>query len=700
MDICPLRLMSAKLAALTTKRNWRNFSQPDNTNSGLKQELNRREDRKSGNRSNEKMILLDGCSVSLNKNYLIVCRGMSEISLLSQIRSQPGCDYIVASDDIRVHKEIKNYPWIKGAYWIEQMESYYCVAPEVIQFLEIINRWLESLGNDSNGIPKELLFWIRHCEGGKTTQRIQDLLLLIRSYHYLLDTYNISKIIILRHPGEDWEDNILLAVGQSKGIAVRTMGHFCPRILGTKLLSWVKLIAREPYYIFNILRAKICRQLSPDKPDIQEKEINMQLCSSDEKHVDNILPLMNALKRGGYSPVSLHWRASRAVGIIRGKGFRAVELEAYCPNRSLWEATLRILLTWRQASRRRNEFQTHPGLQYRKINLGPLLWPSIKAFLGEELAQRYRLRKSVEKYFADHFPVAIRAWGGGHLAEGAVLLQCVNRRQRPLKFFWIMGFCESPYDTDYSYNNLLLAAGESQRKYFENLGVPSECIASVGSCRYDHLSNFRKDYSQSQSRTYLNIPSNYKNYILFDPNATLRGYLTVQEQCLVTNSLLIFVKEHQSVALMVKPHPSHRSGILESLIEYFSLPNVFLIDKSMLPYHAINSADLLITKFSAIAMEAMLFEKPVISILLDGEKRFGIYGEAVEQVYSLAKFKKILNNLINESEWRANWIKNQIENQKIFLKNYFGDCVSESAQKSAEAIDKFIKLNNNKAIMC
>ena len=47
------------------------------------------------------------------------------------------------------------------------MKLFYNVADEVIGFLKIINRWLELLADAQRGIPKELLYWIQHYEGGK-----------------------------------------------------------------------------------------------------------------------------------------------------------------------------------------------------------------------------------------------------------------------------------------------------------------------------------------------------------------------------------------------------------------------------------------------------------------------------------------------------------------------------------------------------
>ena len=110
----------------------------------------------------------------------------------------------------------------------------------------------------------------------------------------------------------------------------------------------------------------------------------------------------------------------------------------------------------------------------------------------------------------------------------------------------------------------------------------------------------------------------------------------------------------------------------------------------MAPYHAINAADLIITKFSSIALEGMLFERPVVSIILDGEDRFRLYGDAVESVSSLEDLNEILTMLVSDASKRADWEKGQLKNQASFLKDYFGNDMSEAAQRGAEVLDKFL----------
>jgi hypothetical protein len=625
-----------------------------------------------------------------NKTVLLVCRGLGEINLLQRLRPQPDCRYIVASDDLRVHLELPKFPWVAEVCFLEQMESFYAVAPDVIKYLEIINQWLESLGDNLKGIPRELLFWIRHCEGGMTTQRIQDLLLLIRSYQNLLDTHNVSSIIILRHPDAAWEDEVLIKVGQSKGLGIRIIGRFRPSIWKARLLSLLKLVAREPYYIFPILRAKLGRPIRSPKPEFSAKEIILQICLPHDLFVEHNVLVMKAIKKRGYDPVALLWRASPAAVKFQQEGLCAAELESFVPLSAIWEAPFRVWLTWCQARSRRQKFLNHPGLKYGRIPLGPLLWPSLVSFFWEELSQRYRLREATRKYFASHSPLAIRPWGGGTLAEGLIVSQNINGQQRPLTFIGFGAAVENPYYEPPS-ADLFLATGDKEKECLEKFGVPSHRVVTVGLGRYEILPAFRKEYSPSRSRAFLNIPQDFQNYILYDSNSTLRGYLTVQEQSLVTNALFKFAREHPSVALMIKPHPAHRPGWLEALMEYFSLPNVFLIDKDMLPYHALNSMDLLITKFSTIALEAMLFQKPAVSIILDGEERFRIYGEAVGQANSLAALNEMLVMMVSDATMWENWVENQIKNQQNLLKNYLVKNLSESAESGAAALDEFLK---------
>ncbi|TSA08175.1 MAG: hypothetical protein D4R73_08990 [Deltaproteobacteria bacterium] len=631
-----------------------------------------------------------------NQNILIICREQSDAYLLARLKPRPGCRYIEASGDVRVDREAGRLPWVSEVCWLEQMESFYQVAQEVIKCLEVINRWTASLGDDEAGVPKELLFWIRHSEGGMTTQRLQDMLLLIRSYLHLMDSYKANQIIILRNPGSKWEDDVLAATASSLGITSKVVGRFRLNVFKGWLFTFLKNLPRDPYHNVKFLKVKLLSLFQGGNRWISNNEIDVQLCSSALKHVENIIPIMKSLRERGFEPIALTWRAEAGAKTIRREGLRAEDLDSWVPFSALWQVPFRVYRTWRQANKRYRELSASPELRFRNVSLGPLLFPSMKSFFLAELGQRYRFLLANGRYFAIHSPLAVKLWGGDTLAEGIVALKILREKpRRPLFIYWFWVFIENPYELDSKNIDLFLAAGKAHEDYLKKLGVSSDRMASVGLSRYDHLPSFQQEYSPAQSRAFLKVPEGFQSYILFDPNAVIRGYLTGREQSQQTNTLLEFAAKHPRVALIIKPHPSHQPGSLEALLDFYSLPNVFFLNENMLPYHAINAADLVLTKFSTIALEAMLFEKPVISVILDGEDHFKIYGEAVEYVTNIEELNGSLNNFYNDRLARTEWARNQIEKQKIFLRDYLGENGWSSSELGAEVIANHLQRMEN-----
>ncbi len=631
--------------------------------------------------------------MAASNNVVIICRDLKSARRLLRFEPERQSRYILASDDPRVHQAAKKHPWIDEICWIERMESFYRVADDVIRFLEVINNWLESLGDGQHGIPKELLFWIRHCEGGITTQRIQDLLLLIRSYLYLLDNYKINNSILLRGPGYAWEDDVFLHTARSMNVPVQEI--YCCRFerLIVKIGALIKLVAYEPYHI---LKAIISKALLFDKgisTNNHSNEIVFQMFSSADRHVEIVASFMKGMETMGYHPIAQCWNARIGAVKIRQKGLRADELEKWISLSDMLTTSCRVFRTWIQALSCKNRFISHPMLRYNGVHLGELLWYSVAHFVWAELGQRYRLRSALRNYFKQHLPVAIKLWGGITLAEGIITWKSLNRDKKPLLFnYWLaaVGIAE-PYAPQEDPTDLFLASSLSVKEALEQSGFASERIVVVGQGRHDHIPSFKMKYNADKSRIFLKIPAHFRIYILFDSNAVMRGYLTTQEQIRCTCSLLDFAKENPSVALMIKPHPSHCAGILEKIIEEYSMPNVYLIDQKMLPYHALNAADILIYKFSTLGYEAMLFDKPGISVILDDEENFKVYEDAAEYVYSTDELKALLKRIVNDVAFRVQWTKLRLKKQKEFLENYFLRDSKSKTELAAEALDMAIR---------
>ncbi|MCK5849664.1 MAG: hypothetical protein KAH23_02020 [Kiritimatiellae bacterium] len=635
-------------------------------------------------------------------NILIICRDLKSARRLSEFDHQPKGSYVLASDDPRVHEAAKGYSWIDEVCWVEQMESFYNVADDVIHITEIINEWLKILADDKHGFPEELLFFIRHAEGGMTTQRIQDMLLLIRSYHYILETHEITSVIVMKQSGMSWEDDILIETCRGRHIDAQIAGGYFSGGLIENVRPILMVYARAAYYAVNVFRINLRNRFKSKKNKIADKEIVFQLCSSAYKHVENIVPLMKALEHKGYDPVALCWHSSekytRTSGAkqVRAEGLQAEELENWCLCSDIWRSISGVFWTWKDAKRKKGDFLSHSMLNYQSVSLGALLWPTIHLFIVAELGQSYRLREALRRYFKSHVPLAIKLWGGTALRQGYLAWKSLETKgdKKPAVFeYWIGVAMESPYRIVDSSVDLFFVAGEHHKKFLTRiLNTSGERIKLTGQARYEHVADVRTKYSKMQSRAYLGIPTTFSMYILFDSNMILRGFMAPREQLVVLRALLEFVTRNSSVALLVKPHPGHSSGILEDLISSCGCSeNVFLHDKNMLPYHAINAADMLITKVSTLGVEAMLFDCPVICCVLDGEQHFNIYEGAVSHIEMIKDLEKLLLRLITDNDFRQEWCNMHMQMRKTFLAEYFCETEEQPSLCQARILERYLE---------
>jgi hypothetical protein len=632
-------------------------------------------------------------------NILIICRNLNSIYKFSHIKPQPHNHYILASDDPRVYEAAKMFPWIDKVTWIEQMESFYNVSEDVIRFTEIINEWLKKLANNKYGFPEELLFFTKHVEGGMTTQRIQDLLLLIRSYQALIDEYKINKVIIICHSGMKWEDEVLIETARSKGVPTQIIRQSFIKFLINNIWSYLEVYARAIYYSVNVIRFKLTKRFKANK-NFLENEIVFQLHSSRNDSVHAVVNFMKPLRTKGYNPIALCWhsneRYTKKTGAIQvqKEGLYAEQLEKWCSFRDIWKVILKTFWTMRKANEKKRFFIYNLPLNYKSLQLGRLLWPSIRYFLIAELPHSYLFFKAIKRYFRIHKPVAIKLWGIIQLREGMLAWKSLDHQNMPLIFDFYFGVgTEYPYLNTNLPLDLLFVPGKIYKEFVaRTINIASDNIIMSGYSRYEGLTNFKKEYSKEKSLLCLGIPNRFSMYILFDFNAPLRGYLNQREQIIVFQALMEFACQYSFVALLIKPHPSFKEDdILRDVIKSYSkLKNVFLINKKMLPYHALNASDILITKYSTIGLEAMLFGCSVICYSFDGEKRFRIYEGAAEYIFSTEELKELLIKLLNE-EFRQKWHKEQRQKQDKFLSDYFYELKQPPYIFQAAILDTQIK---------
>jgi len=626
-----------------------------------------------------------------NSVTLIICRHIQGLPFINKIRNAIKGKVVIASDNLRVHEAVTKLSWIDNVIWTEKKDTLYTVANDVINYLGKVNKFLKDVGNGQDIVPKELFFWICQPEGGMTTQRIQDSLLLLRSYLGIFDDYRINGIILICNQASIWEDEVLKHVARSRNIKVKVIGGSGLKVLLSRGFILVKYFLRDLLNILGILRVRLKGKIKYNPAAVIKDEIAFQLCSSSDKHVENIVPIMKALQRKNYRTVALCWNAAGGANKVRKEGLNVEELENYIPVSIILSSFFNLHVGRNKFKIKLKELLLDHKFYYMGVHLAEILLPSMHYFMQVDLPQRYRLDAALKKYFSLHSPAAIKLWGGGQMVEGDLVLKNIDAKKKPLLMYWFWIVLDNPYDYFSRQIDLFLSSGIDHEEYLGKHGVSSNRIRNIGMNRYDHLSGFIEKHSPSQSREYLGLSPEFLLYILYDSNYIVRGYLTAAEQMQMLSSLLTFAKQNPKVALMIKPHPAHRRGMLEQYLKYHSLKNVFLIDRDMLPYHAINASDVVIMKCSTLGLEAMIFKRPVISVILDEETRWMVYGKAVEYLTDTVELIKLLDNLSRDINFRNRWSKDAINRQDNFLKEHCYRGNTPVSDLAADAIELSLK---------
>jgi CDP-glycerol:poly(glycerophosphate) glycerophosphotransferase len=639
---------------------------------------------------------------------LVTCRTLADVPFLTRLPRQAGRRYVVASDDPAVQAACKNLDFVAEVCWLEQMESVYRVAADVLRLLAAVNGWLRSLVCEPWGLSEDLLCWMQHVEGGYTTQRLQDATLLIRSYAGLFERHHVDQLAVCTRGKLTLADQLIVATARSRNIPVEIISDEAGILRRARRVMerGLKTVGGVPYRLALHCQASIRRKLvtmwaerhrTSQRRAARDRYVIFQLASAAEKHVENVTPLMDALNRRGFHAVAVTCFAPGAAGKVRESDQHAEELVTFLPLHAFLSGMVRVAVTFARAIRRKRRFLDDPALSYQGVALGRLLWPSIRDFLLNELIQRYCVQKALIHFFQVFPPVAMRPWGDVSLTEGNIAWHVSRQVYKPLLFdYWMGVIGESPYWRNDNPIDLFLTTGAVQEDAFTARGVSGDRVVSVGSLRYDGLTRLKQTYSPDASRREIGVPAGHDLHVFWDPNIVMRGYLTTQEQLLVAEAMLQVAAN--GCALIIKPHPSHRPGALERLLEAAPSPNVFRVPGAMLPYHALNAVDVVVTKYSTIALEAMLLDKPVISVLLDDEPKWrGVFGDAVEYMTETDDVVRLLRGFVDAPERRVAWVERRLAVQQSFVTRYFRQHSNSPVDLAADVIAERLERRRSSA---
>ena len=596
------------------------------------------------------------------KKILIVCRQFNKSCLLVNIINSSDDFFIVASDDIRVHKIIKKFPNVKKTIWLKQLDSLYCVAEEVLGVIQNVNIWFKNTSNGHSFI-KDIMRWPQHCEGGPS-QNVLNLLLLQKSYESIFKKESFDELHIIKGTSRDWDDNLLIELSKQKQIPVRILSENLISLavnLIYKILYSIRPYLVGGYRVLNVIQAKL-RYSMNRKSELSKGvgQVAIQLVSKNSNHQNYTKTLTKSLEEGGLNTVILGWHLGSSANKLLSEGYNITELERWITLQDILLAIYQVTFSRFKASREIKKFNAKNTVAAKKSFFQKTLNNAVLDFYFNVLLDSALLKRACKNYFRCNKPLALRTHSIA-LREAEIIYNASKKNDiQPLIFFqgsWPYNLREAISDEPIPRKDILVfAIGRLHKQILISQGFLKKNIFLNGIRWLQSIKKYALNTSKNMARKKLCIPP-YDLVILLDSNSTLDGYQTPQEQQSVLIAMLDFVKENINCYLLVKPHPvSPDVSLIEQLVYEYDLDNVEIVEKSLLAYDAIRASDLLITKISTLAFEAMYLDVPTFGIVLDNELEWEVYGEAVDYCYSIfdlqSRLKKIADNPLFLYEWK------------------------------------------------
>jgi len=341
------------------------------------------------------------------------------------------------------------------------------------------------------------------------------------------------------------------------------------------------------------------------------------------------------------------------------------------------------LLGWCAAKSSIHKRQLSSNEDDNQIILDIVMNHSLEPFFLGDVANRLRLKAASSNFFSIHSVKAIRLWT--RVLFQSIIVYDNLPIPNNIVFFWQPGW---PYNIDEPLRkfmvpvDIIFALSFEHKRILISQGTDEAQIIVVGLPWIKKINNFAADNTKEFSRIKLGLSRKGCKYIFFDPGYVLLGWMNLSEQLSQLYVILEVAKVNSNVIILIKPHPSYRDGIIERIVRDYNLDNVHFFSATFPLYHILNSSDLLITKMSTLAVEAMCLNIPTIVNMFHPEKNFMYYEDAVEYAYTPLELTNFLNKFITDNDFSINWCKNQ----NISIKNYLNKHEINSIHTDANLI--------------
>lgn len=625
------------------------------------------------------------------KNLLILCPDVKNFKKIYKLNLLNYKKIVLVSDDIKVHKECEKIDLISVVSFIRKPISYRVVSFNVKKMIDKVNIYLNKVAN-KNFFDKKDLFWECHVEGGYTTQILQDTLLAIECAYSIFDNNKISNIILF---GQDnlIETEIFKRVAYNKGCKI---DYFDRRYIINK--NVLKNLIKPIYYLF---RSIICKILSNRPKFLKKKNIVLfQIPGISTKHIENNLFSQKELYKNGLAPLNIIWGGATKVKKIENRGYQVISIEYYLKYKQILLSMHKMLLIFCSYKYLKKLFFSKSTFNHRGIDISDIVFKIVFQYLYTDGPENYRYRTAAQLFFKNfsNYIVAIKYSAAKSLPQGRILSEIIGNKY--LKFDYSMGlYFYNEYNNynskknNYFLNNnfIRFARNEIEKKSMvKNENVSRSSILKYGSGRDSKHFYNSKFLKKEKSRKKLGIKNIYQFYILLDFQEPRHGYISFEEVIYITNTLVDFVKKNSNICLIIKPYPnSNAVSLIKDLINKRS-KNIYLITSISSPDHFLNIADIIFTKFSSLGIESMIYDTQIVSLHLDKEKTFKVFGNAAKYLYKKKDLVDFLDDKLSSKNNFFEWKKSFEDKRKKFINDYYPKLDYNSEKIIAMTLKKYL----------
>jgi len=204
--------------------------------------------------------------------------------------------------------------------------------------------------------------------------------------------------------------------------------------------------------------------------------------------------------------------------------------------------------------------------------------------------------------------------------------------------------------------------GDGTKKFLiKECGYPEEKVIVTGCPRWDVIKN-KSNFNKKEFLNQLNFKMDLPIISVLSP-----GLFIKSRQFYFNKVILETIQNHfPNIQIIWKPHPKEDNEEIKQIANQFMLDNI-IINKDLPLYDVLNSSDIVITVHSTTGLEAIIFEKALITLIPKGEEENKIYKDsnAVIKVENQEELKQAIELILSNKETqeklqagRRNLIKN------------------------------------------